>query len=140
MPFNRTLVYRAWSGILLVVAFCAGCSDINWERDYDKGMQRAIQQQRRVLLQFYSPMCSDCRRMDDEVLSDPDVQRVLARYLPIRVDMMFNRRLAEQMNVVLTPTFVVMRPERTGMNVIASRSGFSDKEEFRLFLIKNALY
>lgn len=140
MPYARKFVRRFWCVVPLMVACCAGCSDIKWERDYERGMQRAMHQQRRVLLQFYSPMCADCRRMDNEVLSDPDVQRVVARYLPIRVDVMFNRRLAEQMNVVLTPTFVVMRPEMAGMNVVATRSGFIDKEEFRLFLIKHALY
>ena len=140
MPYTRSFVRRGWYAVPLLIACCAGCSDIKWERDYEKGIQRAIRQQRRVLLQFYSPMCADCRRMENEVLSDPDVQRVVARYLPIRVDMMFNRRLAEQMNVVLTPTFVVMRPEMSGMSVVASRSGFTEKDKFRLFLIKNVHY
>lgn len=140
MPYARTFVRRVLCLVPFLAACCAGCGDINWERDYDKGIQRALHQQRRVLVQFYSPMCPDCRKMEKEVLSDPDVQRVIARYLPIRVDIMFNRKLAEQMNVVLTPTFVVMRPEMSGMNIVATRSGYSEKEEFRLFLIKNALY
>lgn len=123
-------------GLTAVAGLLAGCSPIKWQRDYAAGISQATQTNRRALVQFYSHMNMDAQVMDNEVFSDPSIQRLIAdHFVAIRVDDLLNRDLSRQFNVQVLPAFFVIRPD---MTVAGSSAGKMDKDKFRLFLIKNA--
>ncbi len=121
---------------LMLAPAWIGCSPINWERGYESGMKRAQQSSRRALVQFHSMMSPACREMDGGAFDDPDVQRLIKDYfVPIRVDNLVDRKLAEQFGVEVLPTFIIFRPDGTPAG---TQSGKLDAEKFRMFLIRHA--
>jgi len=114
----------------------AGCGPVNWEYDQQKGLQKAVQARQRAVIEFVSGLDQGANQMDDEVFSDVEVQKLMQRFVPIRLDVGMNRQLAEQFGVQKTPTFVVVRPDLT---VAGSCLGPMPADQFRRFLIRNSL-
>ncbi len=118
-------------GVLLMAL--TGCGPIAWETDLEAGLVRAGQEGRRALVQFHTLANPDCQAMEDEVFSDPDVQDLMARFVPIRLDLVWSQQVARQFNVEAVPTFLVIRPDR---QLAGSYTGRMDAEKFLLFLIR----
>lgn len=129
---SLTLVRYLLLGTLPALA--CGCSPVRWEGNYQRGLAEASQLRRRALVQVHSNVSGDCRQMEDEVFSDPEVQKLLQGFVPIRVDAMLDRVIVEQLGVQVVPTFLVIRPDLT---VAGSHAGTMSAEKFRIFLIKN---
>jgi len=63
----------------------AASSTIKWN-DYNTGLNKARQQKKFVLLQFYATWCGYCRKMDQTTFQDSSVKKVMDRwFVPIRV-------------------------------------------------------
>ncbi len=116
-----------------IVAGAAGCGSIQWETSYDRAMRRGIEQRRRVLVQFASTVSTDCREMDLKVFTDSEVQRLTKNFVPVRLDTVLDKKLADHLGVSVVPSFYVIRPDG---QVVGSHAGKMDAEKFRIFLIK----
>lgn len=113
-----------------------GCGPrVNWQLNYERGMQKAAQEQRRAVIQFYSPMNEDCWAMDEEVFKDPDVCDVMRRFVPIRLDPAWHGPLADILGARTVPSFVILRPDR---EKVAVYEGRMETKAFYLFLINNS--
>jgi hypothetical protein len=127
-------------GVLLLTGFilCAGsgCTGVNWEHNQQAGLRKAVNNRQRALVEFVSGFDADTNRMHSEVFSDPDVVRLMQRFVAIRLDAGMNKRFAEQLGVSQTPAFFVVRPD---MTVSGSYQGTMKADQFRLFLIRNSL-
>ena len=121
--------------ILAACELIVGCGPIQWETSYDKGMRQAMDQRRRVLVEFVSRVSPDCADMDMSVFSDADVQKLMQKFVAIRLDTVFDKELAKYFNVQATPSFFVIRPDG---QIVGSHSGKLDAEKFRIFLIKSS--
>ncbi len=121
---------------VLFGGLAAGCGPINWEYDHQVGLQKAVQNRQRALIEFVSGFDQGANQMDSEVFSDPDVQHLMRRFVPIRLDLGMNRELAQQFGVEKTPAFVVVRPD---LSVAGATQGTMAADEFRRFLIRNSL-
>ncbi len=124
--------------LLFVAAFIvlsAGCNQVRWTYDYQRGMTRAQAEGRRAVVQFYSSFNRDCFDMDRSTFADDEVRQLMRRFVPIRVEAWANRQLIERFEVQHLPAFFVIRPDIT---VAGSTSGQMDAEQFRIFLIKNS--
>ncbi len=140
MNIGQNPIHLGTAIMVLLVTLATGCSQVEWEHSLDKGIQRASVTGRRALVEFYSPFNNQCQQMEKEVFSDPEVQKIMGRFVLIRVNRDLNKQAAENFNVVVLPTYIVLRPGQNGMEVVGQRTGLLDKETFRLFLIKNSLY
>jgi uncharacterized protein YyaL (SSP411 family) len=113
-----------------------GCGPrVNWELNYEWGMKKAAREQRRALIQFWSPMNEDCWAMDKEVFKDPDVCEVMKRFVPIRLDPAWHGPLADILGARAVPSFVILRPDR---ETVAVHEGRMATKAFYLFLINNS--
>src|ERR1044071_5357491 len=92
------------AGLAFLLAGLTGCSGIPWENDYAAGIQRAAQLRRRALIQFCNAMSPECRQMGGEDMHDPDVQRLMANFVPIRVDTAMNKQLTDEFGVQRVPS------------------------------------
>lgn len=127
-----TSIFRFLLAISLAGAM-SGCSSINWERDYKTGLQRVGSERRRALVEFVTAMNAESREMD-EVFEDPEVQRLMQNFIPIRVDAIMDKQLADQYGVQTLPAFYIIRADYTVAGVAA---GKMDADKFRAFLIKH---
>ncbi len=136
---TRSLADRGYpagrfSGGLLLLILAGGCGSVLWEPGYEPARQKAVREQRRLLVAFVSGFNEDCGRMDREVLADGDIRRLIGEYVPVRLDTALHPRLAEQYGVDRLPAFYIVRPDGS---VAGCRSGVMDVETFRAFLIRN---
>lgn len=132
----RSRVSQAFAGVFILSALTAGCSPINWERDYQTGLQRSIETRQRAVLLFTSAFDSGSAAMDAEAFEDKHVQELMRRFVPIRLDVVVNKRLADQLNVQSTPAFFIIRPDTS---IAGAHIGVMDADQFRRFLIKYSL-
>ena len=124
--------------LLLVFALIiplTGCSGIPWEGGYTAGIQRAVQQRRRALIQFCNAFSADCREMELDVLADPEIRHIVDYYVPIRVDSALRADLMQQYGIETIPSYLVVRPD---LSVAGVQAGKTDLETFRIFLIRHA--
>ena len=120
------------------VSLTAGCSGVNWRRSLDSAMTEAAESRKRVLVEFHHALNDDCRKMDREVFTDPEVEDLLDRhFVPVRLDSVVHRERARQLGVQVYPTFFVLRPDGT---VAGSRAGRLDTDRLRAFLIYHLSY
>ena len=126
-------------GILLatvVMSSVVGCGPrVDWELNYERGMDKAARERRRAVIQFWSPMNEGCWAMDEEVFRDADVCEVMRRFVPIRLDPAWHGPLADVLGARAIPSFVILRPDR---EKVAVHEGRMDTKAFYLFLINNS--
>ncbi len=120
----------------LSVLMITGCSSVDWESDYEKGVQRAVEQSRRALVYFWEPLDMDCQDME-EVFEDPKVQEQMHGCIAIRLSKTLNPKLAEQFNVQTVPSFFIIRPD---MTLAQSHAGRMDLDKFQFFLFRGLSY
>ena len=119
--------------IVVSIPMLAGCGAIHWEYDYTKGVQRAAQMGKRVLLQFHSNVNADCMEMEREVFGKSEVQKLMGEYVAVRLDYLLNKKLADDLNVQVVPTFLVLRHDGV---IVGSHVGKMNETKFKIFLIK----
>jgi len=83
-----------------------------WHTSFEEAEQAAQNQQVPLLLQFHSQYCGPCRQMDQQVCSDPSVQRALQEGL-VAVQVATTERpdLAERFGATTIPRDVVIYPD-----------------------------
>ncbi len=100
--------------------------------DLSRAMSEAEEQKKPVLINFWTPSCYWCIRMD-EVIQGPEVMRAMEEYVLLRVDT--SRRGSEQLlrryRIYGTPAFVVLSEDG---EVLATATGYMPKDRFLSFL------
>jgi len=104
---------------------------LGWEDDFQSARQQANDLQKPMLLAFYMEGCGPCQAMDRRVLPQDEVTQALKDFIPVRLDAMKERELANRYGVYGTPTFTVVQPDG---QMVAKCSGYYSTEEFVAFI------
>jgi len=104
---------------------------IPWLYDLEAGRQTAAQQDRLLFVEFYSPTCGVCTRMDRDVFSQESVVEALADFVPVKLDVGTHQDLAASYGVLAVPTLIVMDSQGT---LIARYVGYLEPDELIAFL------
>ena len=94
---------------------------IPWFTDFRQACELAAEQRRLVLLHFYNDNCEPCRRLEQNVFSQPQVAQAIAQaYVPVKVHAGRNPALATRYQVQRWPTDVIVTP--SGLEVFRTIS------------------
>ncbi|HSL17269.1 MAG TPA: thioredoxin fold domain-containing protein [Methylomirabilota bacterium] len=98
-----------WLAALALVA-CAPSGDDLWFRGgLDAAIEEAAERETLVFVEFYTPWCSWCRRLEAETLTDADVRRELDGLVAVRLDAEGNgREAADRFGIESYPTMVFL--------------------------------
>ncbi len=98
--------------ILLIAANAApGADGVRWEADYETAVQKAAQQNRLVLVHFWSDGCPPCEAVERNVFPSPQVaQAINTNYVAVKVHAQRRRDLAQRFGVQAWPTDVIVTP------------------------------
>ncbi len=103
-----------------------------WFFNLEEAQQEAMKQRKPILLQFHRDPCSGCKKTYAVTYPDPDVHRELHEwFVPLRLDILKDRRERSQFSAVWTPSFYVL--DYKG-KVFFSLPGFLEPEDFRVIL------
>ncbi len=99
------------SMLLLVASPCVAQNDIPWIADPYQARQLAVQQQRLLLLHFYTDWCPPCRKLERDVFPRPDVIKTInANFVAAKINADRFKEVAQQLKVEAFPTDVILDP------------------------------
>ena len=122
--------------LFLLLFISCNASAANWITSFEAAQKLAIGSNRLILVDFWATWCAPCRAMDQESWSDPEVEKLLGEFIPLRVDIDRNKSFANKYDVKAIPYVYIM--DAHGEVLYKSR-GYMNKEEVMEALKKYAL-
>lgn len=136
--------FRDYLTIMLVAActstITASAADI-WRTDYDSAYAEAVRTKRPLLVHFFGQQCPPCRRMEQEVLHQPDVVALLStQYVAVKVDAgnpanIKGGQLVQRFGVHALPCDVIVDP--LSGRLISQVEGFQDLNRYRTTALRS---
>ena len=106
---------RIWLAAVLVTSSLPAVfaqSEIAWLSNIYEAQQIARQQQRLILVHFYSDTCLHCQRLEQIVFPNPNVYHAMSmNYVPVKINGDRARDLAVKYQVDRWPTDVITDPQ-----------------------------
>lgn len=87
--FSIILCSCAESGIF-------GEERVDWESDFEKGLSRARDEQKLLLVDFSAEWCPVCSKMDKTTYSDKRIVTLLKQYVAVRINIENDQDLADE--------------------------------------------
>lgn len=112
-----------------------------WRTDYDAAYAEAVRTKRPLLVHFYGQQCPPCRRMEQEVLHQPDVVAMLStQYVAVKVDAgnpanIKGGQLVQRFGVHALPCDVIIDP--LSGRLISQVEGFQDLHRYRTTAVRS---
>ncbi len=107
-------------------------AELEWYKTYEEGLREAKQQNRTLMVYFWTIWCIYCEKYHTEVFSRPDINAILAeRFVRVAVDMDVNKRDTRRFGVQAPPYIVFLTPDE---RVIMRVPGYVPADEFRRIL------
>jgi thiol-disulfide isomerase/thioredoxin len=98
-----------------------------WSQSYDVGMKVAQMEQSPILLFFSASWCPWCRKLEQEVLTQPQVASELRKFICVKLDVDKNRDVALAYGITSLPKVIVVN---TYGEIIGDWLGYRDTREF----------
>ena len=108
-----------------------GCGKVFWRPDLGGALQRAARENRIVIVAYWLALNAECQRMEDEVLSDKEVQRSLRGTIPVRIDALLNPGFGRKNRLTRVPAFVAIAPDG---RILRVAEGYLNEGRFRGFI------
>lgn len=127
----------AW---LLISSQTLTAADDVWRSSYETALQEALATKRPLLIHFYGPHCPPCRRMEREVLHQPDVVALIKdRYVAVKIDAgspgnAEAARLVPRFGVHGLPCDVILDP--ISGKVLSQTEGFQDLSRYQTAAVR----
>jgi len=117
----------------MTVTFTAGMALAELRAvEFEAGIAQAKKEGKLVLVDFYTTWCRDCKKMDKDTLSDPELAKALSsKFVFVKVDGTKQSELAAKYEVVAYPTIVAL--DAGGVR-LSQRIGYMSKDELRAFM------
>ncbi|HEX6963417.1 MAG TPA: thioredoxin family protein [Lacipirellula sp.] len=97
---------------LPAVAFGQAASSVNWRTNLNQAKMEAAKTRRMLLIHFTTKTCGPCKRLDQQVFSQPQVGPGIEQYfVPVRLDADDNMAIAKQFGVDRVPSEYIVSPE-----------------------------
>lgn len=110
MQANRALLWSVLTAVFLSTPVTA--QQPRWQTTLEGAKRLAAQTNQLVLIHFWAPYCTACRRMEQEVFPDPAVAATLQTYfVPVKINTEYFPATANQFGITNLPTDVIITPQ-----------------------------
>ncbi len=103
-------------------------TSIVWENSFESAMQRAQNERKPVMIDFYTDWCGVCKNVDAETYPNPAVIQKSQNFVMVKVDAESRTDLASRFNVNAYPTFVFTNSQ--GAVLFKNANGYSPQSLF----------
>jgi thiol:disulfide interchange protein len=87
-------------------AKAAASAEVPWLTDYDAVLKLAKSTNKPIAMDFFATWCGPCRMMERDTFGDEKVQKRLADFVPLKVDVDRQRELAARYGIEGMPTTI----------------------------------
>lgn len=100
---------------------------MKWYKNYDEGQKAAREQNKPMLVYFWTVWCKFCQTLHEEVYPDPEISRILKEdFVLVAVDLDENKVDARRFGVQYPPYLIFLTPEG---KQIATIPGYVSREQ-----------
>lgn len=123
----RTLI------LIFILLVSTQGSASNWMTSYENAQKLAIATNKLIVVDFWATWCGPCKKMDREAWQDPQIERLLENYIPLKIDIDRSRQLADLYGIKSIPYVFIL--DGNG-EVVFKSLGYMDKKEVQQVLEK----
>jgi len=100
---------------LILSACCAG--EPGWAKSVEEAMRLGKEQNRPIMIEFTTPLCGPCKKMEMEVFTLRKVKRELDKFVKAKADVTLAdmKAFSKRNGLNAVPAFLFMRPNGTSM-------------------------
>lgn len=123
----------AWllAGVMAGLVVPRVSADVTWVDGLPAALEQAAQADRPVMIDFYTDWCGWCKKLDAEVYTDEQVEKLLTEaFVCVKIDGDTEEQLVEKYEVQGYPTIIILDADGTRLKTIG---GFEPAD---LFLIE----
>lgn len=110
-----------------------GGEKIGWVYDLSNGLEQAQSLNKPLMVDFYADWCGWCKKLDRDVYSKDDIQKLLESFIAVKVNTDRYPQDARKNNVQGLPTVLFMSPDG---KIIAEVIGYKDSAAFKEIMTK----
>ncbi len=120
-------------GVWLIKPASENVQKLNWKKYSIENIQKADEEDKYVMIDFFADWCIPCKELDELTFSDPKVQKMLSNIVVVKADLTKSsdevNQLRKMYNVVGVPTIVFL--DKDGNRIEDMRfSGFMNAKNF----------
>lgn len=120
-----------YSIIICCLLVTEGYAQSGWLNNFQLAQSAAKANNKLILVDFWATWCGPCKRMDMEVWSTADAQKIKQNFIPLKIDIDAEKAIAAQYNIRSIPNLILM--DYNG-KVIHSYVGYSSKTDLMSFI------
>jgi thioredoxin:protein disulfide reductase len=105
---------------------------IEWVTSFDRALSRAKEENKIIMIDFYSENCPACIEMDRFTYSNPEVIQVSKKFIPAKLYSRDNNSLVRKYGIIGYPATVFLMPD--GTQIGSTEHGFVNADKFLKFM------
>jgi thiol:disulfide interchange protein DsbD len=103
-------------------------NNLTWYKDVDYAVKEAQMNNKSVMIDFYSPSCEGCGKLDEVTYKDPKVnQKLKENYILVKINLDKSPDLASKYQIISAPTILFLNANGEEIKRI---NGYLGPEEF----------
>ncbi len=104
-------------------------AELKWHNTYDRGQEVALEENKPMIVYFWTIWCTYCEKLHREVYSRGDIREILDKdFVKVAIDMDVNKEDTQRFNVYAPPYIMFMTPQG---GVITKIPGYIPADEFK---------
>lgn len=114
----------------LLLSFAIGgghaATGVKWQKSFDEAQKKARTSKKPLMVDFWAQWCGWCHKLDQTTYVDPEVTKLSAEFVPVKVDTEGGRRsveIAVKYGVSTLPTIAFLTPAGRQIAKIAAFQG-----------------
>lgn len=78
---------KSIGAIIVATVLLSNVSLVNWENNYELALKKAKEENRPVMLCFYTNACGYCKKLENETLSNAEVLKAIEPFVKVHINL-----------------------------------------------------